>query len=535
MAKKKRVKTDNGEWSFKDYIEWFCNAGVYIFLFFFVAVYAFYAPEGYMHIATNKYRFFKRMCQITVFSLMPLIFLYYTEIFGEKEKTWKEKAGEVVNGFSVTDKFIAAFVITNILTFCLTDFREEALWGTSGWYMGFAMQMIFVGIYFLMSRFYDNRIPLLPIFMVVTGVIFLWGLLNRFSVYPMDMKYNPSFISRLGNINWFCGYWSVFFSIGVVLYLISEKTWLRILSAVSAVISLGTGAMQGSDSGFLAMAAVFFFLFLLSFQRTVYMKRFLETGMLFCVTCQLMRLITVIWPEKLNYRTVLGDLMLGNFTLAVLCISAILWGLLMYVSKKRGEKDKEWITKLKWLRNMVIGLAVGVFILYIVLLVQNTRNPGSIGKLSEYPVVFLFNNHWGSDRGATWTNGIEVYRSLPAGKKLFGAGQDCFAAYAYSMPEMAQYLDELWGGSRLTNAHNECITYLVNTGLFGMLAFIGIFVSSFVRLVRRGKAEPLCYVFAACILSYFIHNQFSFSQVENTPYAFMMLGLGENLLRQKEG
>ena len=64
-----------------------------------------------------------------------------------------------------------------------------------------------------------------------------------------------------------------------------------------------------------------------------------------------------------------------------------------------------------------------------------------------------------------------------------------------------------------------------------MLAFIGIFWSSFQRLLEKAKREPLCYVFAASLLSYFVHNQFSFAQVLNVPYIYMMLGLGESLMR----
>ncbi len=127
---------------------------------------------------------------------------------------------------------------------------------------------------------------------------------------------------------------------------------------------------------------------------------------------------------------------------------------------------------------------------------------------------------------------VDIYKFMSPIQKIFGVGQDCFAAFAYGIPDMAARLEAEWGNSRLTNAHNECLTYLVNIGILGLASFIGIFVSSFVRLVKKAEKEPLCYVFAASILSYFFHNQFSFSQIENIPFIFMMLGLGENLLRQ---
>ena len=56
-------------------LENLCHMGVYIFLFFFVVVYSFYAPEGYIQIATNKYLFFRKMCFITAGIMIPLVTL----------------------------------------------------------------------------------------------------------------------------------------------------------------------------------------------------------------------------------------------------------------------------------------------------------------------------------------------------------------------------------------------------------------------------------------------------------------------------
>jgi len=507
-----------------------CSIGVYVFLFFFIVCYSFYAPEGYTMIATNKYRFFKRMCVITAEVMAPFILFYYTASLAERGKTLSEKYREFAGSISLTDIFVLLFVLANCISFFFTDFPEEALWGTDGWYMGFAMQLIFAGIYFFMSRFYDGRINVLYFFMAVTGVVFLWGLLNRFSVYPVKMENSsPSFLSSMGNINWLCGFWSVFFSIGIALYLTAQKRWERIFCVVHMMISLAFGVVEGSDSAYLSMAVVFFFFLMVSFRKADYMKRFLETGILFCTACQILRFISVCRPKSLNFQTPLMDLMLGNLTLIVLGI-LILLRFILYRKVK-----EEWNPNFKWLRNIAAGAAAVIFFFYMALLVLNTNNPGSIGQLSDYPTVFLFDGSWGSKRGMTWRDGIDIFKSMPPVKKLIGVGPDCFAAYAYSIPEITQRLNAEWGESRLTNAHNECITFLVNLGITGLAAFIGIFAAGFIRLLKKAVKEPMCYVFAASLLSYFFHNQFSFSQVLNIPFLFMMLGLGENLMQKEWG
>lgn len=548
-GEKKGGGTVSRQQNMRNLPEKLCYAGVYIFLFAFVVLYVFYAPEGYIQIATNKYRFFRKMVLITAGIMIPLITLRYLSAPKEKDRIEKGKPLSV----SLTDIFMISFLIINGISFFLTAYGEEALWGTSGWYMGFAMMLAFIGTYFLISRFYDGKIELFLPFMGVTAVVFLWGLLNRFSVYPIDMQYdNVTFISCIGNINWFCGYWSVFFVIGVVLYIVTEKRSLRIIAAVHSVLSLAVGVVNGSDSAFISMGAVFFFLFLVSFEKTEYMKRWLEEVIFLCAGCQIMRFVAAFGPEEtdleytgwagLNLVNPMIKFMLGNVTLAALAVFILLRILLEREDRKfaahsvAGESlsGMQLIRKFMRLKYIVIGLTITAAAVYLTLLIVNTRTPGILGPLSKYRVL-LFDGSWGSNRGATWRDGLMVYRTFSLRERLFGIGQDCFSIYGYSVPELAARFEEEWPSSRLTNAHNECITFLVDLGVFGMLSFIGIFISSFKRLLERAKKEPVCYMFAASLLSYFFHNQFSFSQVMNIPYIFLMLGLSENLMRRVDG
>ena len=565
---RRKAKRQGGLWSVKNILRELCHIGVYIFLFFFVIIYVLYAPQGYIQIATNKYQFFRKMATITGAVMVPLIALQYLfSPWGKNakrgearflDKKPKRDPGDIV---SLTDIFMLLFLLINGISFFFTEYREEAAWGTSGWYMGFAMMLSFIGIYFMLSRFYDRRIDLLLLLMGAPSVVFLWGLLNRFSVYPVDMQYSdPSFISCIGNINWFCGYWSVFFSVGVVLYIVTENSYLRVISAITGTLALAMGAVEGSDSAFVSMGVVFYFLFLIAFQRTVYMKRLLDMGIFYCAACQIMRMIASFGPGTLssaqgewaglNLLNPTIEQMLGNPTLIALVLFVLLRLLLSRAMRKaagwedRKETERigagesaseaELIWKFRWIKYAVIGVTATAAVVYLTLLIINTRTPGILGPLSKYRVL-LFDGNWGSNRGATWRDGLLIYQTLPLRERLFGVGQDCFSIYAYGVPELAARLAEEWPSSRLTNAHNECITFLVNLGIFGMLSFIGIFLSSVKRLLERGKREPVCYVFAASLLSYFFHNQFSFSQVMNIPYIFMMLGLAENLLRKPVG
>ena len=259
MAKEKK------RLSVKDGMRLICSAGVCIFLFFLVGIYSFYAPEGYIQIATNKYLFFRKLCLITAGVMTPFAVLYYILPSGKKQ------GQNVPEKISVTDLFMLLYLCLNIVSYYFTHFDSE------------------------------------------------------------------QFISSMGNINWFCGFWSVFFVTGVVLYVIASKQWIRILSGIYSILALGLAAVEGSDSAFLSMGAVFFFLFLLSFQKTVYMKRLLELGIFYCAACQVMRVIVKLDRKSLSMDTSTMWLMLGNLTLVVLIVLCILR---IFLEKKDREYKK---------------------------------------------------------------------------------------------------------------------------------------------------------------------------------------------------
>lgn len=64
-----------------------------------------------------------------------------------------------------------------------------------------------------------------------------------------------------------------------------------------------------------------------------------------------------------------------------------------------------------------------------------------------------------------------------------------------------------------------------------MFCYAGTFLTAFIRFAGRVSKEPLLYVCAVAVLTYTAHNMVSFQQVLHTPYLFIVLGIGEGLLR----
>lgn len=386
--------------------------------------------------------------------------------------------------------------------------------------MGLMTQVMFVAVYFCVSRFSEKTAVWYALFLAASLGVFLIGILNRFSV---DLLWSETdtpafFISTLGNINWFCGYWSVVFPIGLVWYWSGEgnRFWKRAGLMLYAAAGFMVGVIQGSSSGFLVLGAVFLLLFLLSFQNGDRFLRWMELVMLFAMAALLTGIIKRIFPTALNYKneieeyvtqcTVSGFLLGG----ATAC-----YGMVRYLFKKKPEYMGKMFMAL-------YGVAAGMAFVAGLMIVAGLAGAGAL----------QFDDHWGNGRGAAWRTGIQAFADMPFLNKLVGIGPDCFGSYVYGRQDMAEGLYAVFGNSRLENAHNELLTMLVNTGVCGALSYAAVFLAAMYCQFRAGRQKGLLLIPAVCIFSYCIHNMVSFQQVVSTPVVFMLIGFGERELRK---
>ena len=507
-----------------------CQCVVMLYFLVMSVVYPLYAPGGYMHIGEVKYEFFRNVSlamSALALTAIPVSLL----IRGDK--------GWLVRNYrqmSVTDWFAYGYLVAVMLSYLCSAYKKDALWGVEGWHMGVITQMIFVLIYFLFSRYFHCDLRWLGIWMLSTTVVFLLGICNRYSIYPIAMQGQAEgFISTLGNINWFCGYWSVTAPIGIILYWCSDKTYIRILAGIYSVIAMLSGITQGSSSAYLVFIAMLLLLFLLSLNSNRKLYRFLEVCMMFTVSCQLGRAMKYLPGLEYNYKIYDSTESMVSFVLldsnSTVWVFAILIGcyILFRVLDKRGlfhiEKHK-WLWGILTAAVALVVAAAAFFWLF---------DNGVLGLCDIPPRTpdedtsfgIFFDEDWGNGRGAAWNCGMEAYRSMDILHKAVGIGPDCFADYVYSVPELADKLIERFGNLRLTNAHSEPITLLVNAGVLGFVCYMGILATAFVRYIRRAEEEPVLYLCAVSILAYTVHNMVSFQQVLNTPFIFIILGIGE--------
>ena len=523
-------KQANGEQSLPEYTAdgWhrdICRGIIMAYFLVMAVIYPFYAPGGYTRIGAVKYEFFRNVSLATLAVSVCVILL---SIAIRRDGRWLIRN---YRRLSVTDWFAYGYLVAVMLSYLCSAYKEDALWGVTGWQMGVMTQVIFVLTYFLFSRYFHGDLRWIIVWLTAATVVFMLGICNRYSIYPIAMEGQTAvFISTLGNINWYCGYWSVIASIGMTLYWCSDRTWLRIVAGAYSIVAILAGVTQGSESAYPVFAVLLLALLVLSLGSSRRMHRLPELCIMFAVGCLLGKYMQFLPHLRYNYTLtddsgsagVTAVLLTGNAAWWIMCIALVCYVLLRSLEKRGILHIENGLLKNRRFKYIAAAAVVGLCCIAVVILL----NISGAFDGSE-----IFRGDWGHGRGAAWNCGINAYRSLDALHKMVGVGPDCFADYVYGVPELAGRLVEQFAGQKLTNAHNEQLTLLVNVGAVGWICFAGLFLTAFVRYVRRAHRQPMLYLCAVGILAYTVHNLVSFQQVLNTPYIFIVLGIGEKLYR----
>lgn len=549
----------------------------------------YYHPEtSYMTIGSGKAEFYNKWAFGTAKAAGVFLLLYLLTASVRQFLLWKKDSSRKTGGASLwmamktgcqnfwqsltgTELFAVCYIAALCISYLLTDYPEFAKMGADGWNMGFWPQILFLFFFLLLERTLTTGMAKAGIGMMLSAstVVFLLGLLNRYGVNPLHMESSgPGFISTIGNINWYCGYWSVLFPVCCGIFLFREKVLpgsksaqqapvsvlyrvLPVFSGIAVVIGFATGVSQGSDSGLLVLAAMTLILGCFAGKEKEGLRHFIELLLLFCVSLTGLFALQHLFPERNKYQTA-GYLFLTEkpwgliFGVLLLCLYFFLFirknncanGWTKTVenhcdNKLTGTADRGIVwTYRAW--QILTGLSAAALVLYIGLLTFNTTHPGVIPAL-DGNALFTFNTSWGSSRGATWSIGIHTFLAQNFGHRLFGVGPDSMAAYLYQS-DNSTLLAEVratFGDKRLTNAHGEWITVLVNTGLMGLLSFAAMIISVVGTLFSR-KQKTLAKACGLAVLCYTLHNIFSFEQMMNISQMYLVMGIGMAMAQKEE-
>lgn len=414
---------------------------------------------------------------------------------------------------SSMDVWVLCYGAAAVLSAVLSPYKETAWRGYSEWYMGALSQLLFVGIYFFVSRHFDGKQYSLLLGGAALFVVFGLGFCHRLGMDPSGLMkgFDPRsweydhMLSTIGNINWFCGYCSVALAFPAAAFLKAEKRWLRWGAYVISIAGLTLLMIQGSDIGIILVAVCLF----------VCMLAGIHDGRVF------------------------------RGTVALVTGTAVLLAAYGFLRRLLGERAWEAVPDdgfaralANWQGWWLLGAAgLGLYVL-LGRMLRSRKNEQLLGRIAAGAAVLTalaavagvllfalrgsFDGGWGNGRGALWQVSLQGFWRGDFLQKLFGAGPDCFAEYIYSVfSGDLPGLSGRWAGTVFANAHNEWLNHLVNLGLTGTICYLGIFLRGLARYRR----------YLPGILALILYGTVSltgFQQVLSTPLLFMILGIAEN-------
>ncbi|MCR5776403.1 MAG: hypothetical protein K6G84_03170 [Lachnospiraceae bacterium] len=527
---------------------------VAIYLFLFFVIYPLYYERKYYNMGEAKWKFFRGMTfyvkpaffrgmwfpsllvLIAVFTLIHLIY----------KMVKKEMAGFSFSKTSVTDRFMLLYLIIvlvsamlsplkmNILQASDLDISESAnlYWGYPGWHMGLFAQIAFVALYFIISRYWHFDKMWACVYIGVSGAVYLLAALTQFRIDPLNMfdgqPINPDgdiyFLSTIGQSSWYSSYLCCLFPIGLAVFWHSKDIRYRIAAAIYSVVAWASFVTESSDSAVFTGVAVVLVLLYFSLKDNFYFVRFWETMLLTLCTFKVVGLLQVAFPENAVDPGAIMKFVTQSVPMLILTIVV---AVIYLAVRKLNSDEKLDVSKLRWLFGASVTICILGFVGFVIFVYLNT-----MGKLPEKYLVdniyFKWSLYWGNFRGGDWSATVlsirDSFKDNPL-VTLFGAGPDLIYRLVYAYHK--DILDAIDENLVMACAHNEFLNQFGTTGIFGGIAYLGIFVASIKELSVSEKNRPYLVGIVMCVASYVLHNLYCYQQIICTPLIFILMGMGE--------
>lgn len=424
---------------------------------------------------------------------------------------------------------LAAFIITSLLSTCISLSPVSSLWGLGSYYGGLAMLLFTAGGY-LLVRAYADKADFSLISFCVGITVMIVPLLYACNIFNIDLigtyantavVERAQFFSTLGQKDFNAGYLNVALPLAFWAFL-EAKGWRRtLLFGVPA--AFGTLALAVVDSEGLLLgvsAAIMLVICHRSFGERQF-RRMAVLGMAFFGWAAWMH------HMRATVYTQGGTSVLSEFGAPVIAVPAILlcaaiWLGMTALALHRRRAAAAGGQQAAELPLYLLGRAVTIILLSVLVLLFLLANfmPGfpSLGKLDGY---FVFNDDWGTYRGTAWKATAAAYADAPLWRKLFG----------YGIGTLHTVLSD-WAGAGMSArlatfyaAHNEYLEQLIATGLVGLLAWLSFALSHLKRGLQNWGRNPAVAPIVLALASYLMQAAVSIRVSMIFPEVMLLFGL----------
>ena len=523
---KKNKQTTTGNEALTEILQYLVAA----FVIILSLALTFYLYDGYSNVGDSKFTAYKWVGGIGLVMSSVLALICF---FTSKDKT-KVRLNNIdySNVLFIVMCFVSAIVGGNF-GYCV--------WGYQGWYMGIISQVSFVILYMVVSR-YGKFVNTIMIFMLGgSAIAYIIGILHAIMVDVINVYYlgtenelipyyRNMFLSTMGQVTWYTSFVAAVFPIGLGYFWLTENKKVRLWSGIFSLLGFMTLLSANSESVYPAMLGFLIVFYWFSVKDINRMERFWRIAVLFFASAKIMKLLYVIHPNPIQELNTFSNLLINkNISWLFLIVTLAIWGAIYYCKlKKKNYHVNFWVIS----RYVILGIVLLVIFISVIILVLsgNGLTPEWLAQYTDNISYLNWNDDWGTGRGMTWTLNIVMFKDMDILHKLLGVGPDGYAFYAYNIYQ--DTLEQMFPGLTLCNAHNEWMNSLINLGIIGCTAYMGIYILGIRNFARMAYKKPVYVGYIACIVSYMAHNFFCYEQVCCTPFIFIIIGLGMFMYRE---
>lgn len=518
-----------------------------------------YGSKNYINIMETKWTFF--MVTTIMAAGAILILVIANLIFDRISFDFIKNIEDIKKRFCLTDIFVLVLGIVVFVSMLCSENIQGAWDGSMGKMAGAFMYLILIIAYFIISRYAKLSGSLLYIYLAANTFVFVLAVLNHFMVDPLNIYENLAvsnywmFSTTMGNINVLSGYFSVFVPVTMVLYLFSTEKVSQLIYGICMVISFMGVIAANSDAGILGVGAAMIFLLWFSFKDYNKLSKYALMVFLFFIGAAIIGFFDgmhtgVVGDMYDAYVNQTGDMpavstlisqhtgivvkdaletlpsFIANsiFNRIMIAVSILCYAVFKYLYSKQAADRL-----LKVIRNIIFSILALGFIGAIGVIIYFTGKGINVGVWDTY---LRFSDDWGSSRGFTWTRVINVYtQHFTVFQQLFGCGPDLLIGPLHTYYD-AEIFERM--GAYLVDAHNETLQTLATLGVFGVISYHGFQLSTIVKCVKNWTKEPFLLAVAAGGVAYIVQGMMGSPQTFSTPVMFIMLALGQSILREKK-
>ena len=487
----------------------------------FISVLLFVLPlvitNGYYNITETKLITFYIL---SVVYLLVQLFVFFIFIIS-KRKDFLNSLSFKLNFLDIAFiLFGVSYIVSGIFSlFGSTD----TLLGTGSRYQGILTTILYILIYFVLTRTFSFSPKCLVWAGIGFSVVSIIAVLNGLSVDPLGIYLNLSpenknlYISTIGNINFYSAYYNLLLPVFVVGFCkaVDKK----------ALIAFGSFVVMGSLGLVFTASESFLFGFLISMLILLTffiphkhaLKRFLFSCCLFLFTTTLYtHLYRCNFPKNTFNFSPSGLMHLISNPIVIL-ILLLLFALLLAIATKKPDKLHN--VKKIYCTALVIAFSLGIIGVIAINTVFKTID---LGVLNDY---LKFSPKWGTNRGQNWIFCIREFINAPLIYKLFGYGPETY----YHLTKKAGF----YVAKSLDQAHNEYLQYLISVGILGLSSYLCIIFGTVKKCLKHIHNNPVATGILCSLIAYWVQATVNIAQPFTTPIMFIFIAVLSKLTIEK--